>query len=132
MGDKTPADLCVIAATDLKVDNSSLTGESEPQERKAVVSGPTVRAVEAENLVFNSTSIVSGEAWGGGSSFVSYPPLRLPSLLVVVRTGDHTFIGQSGSGSFELVLSFALQVKLQSSPLVNLTTRVHYQSKCTS
>jgi sodium/potassium-transporting ATPase subunit alpha len=77
MGDKTPADLCVIAATDLKVDNSSLTGEAEPQERKAVVSGPTVRAVEAENLVFNSTSIVSGEAWG-----------------VVVRTGDHTFIGQ--------------------------------------
>ncbi|PVF94418.1 aminophospholipid-transporting P-type ATPase [Serendipita vermifera] len=76
-GDKTPADLVLIASTDLKVDNSSLTGESEPQERHASPNGSQARPVEAENLVFNSTLIVNGEGWG-----------------VVVRTGDHTLIGQ--------------------------------------
>ncbi|RPD59319.1 aminophospholipid-transporting P-type ATPase [Lentinus tigrinus ALCF2SS1-7] len=76
-GDKTPADLILFAASDLKVDNSSLTGESEPQERLARPAGVEHRPVEAENLLFNSTLIVNGEGWG-----------------VVVRTGDHTMIGQ--------------------------------------
>ncbi|PPQ63350.1 hypothetical protein CVT24_006723 [Panaeolus cyanescens] len=79
-GDKTPADLVLFSSTDLKVDNSSLTGESEPQERFAAPHGSKLRAVEAENLAFNSTLIVNGEAWG-----------------IVVRTGDHTFIGQIAS-----------------------------------
>ena len=73
----------MISATDLKVDNSSLTGESEPQERFPLPDGSTHRAVEAENLVilicyltspnlssfkvFNSTLIVNGEGWGGKS-----------------------------------------------------------------
>jgi len=77
MGDKTPADLVLFNATDLKIDNSSLTGESEPQERIALPDGSRNRPVEAENLVFNSTLVVSGEAYG-----------------LVVRTGDHTLIGQ--------------------------------------
>jgi sodium/potassium-transporting ATPase subunit alpha len=54
MGDKTPADLIIFNATDLKVDNSSLTGESEPQERLALPDGSTNRPVEAENLVFST------------------------------------------------------------------------------
>ncbi|KAF7799696.1 hypothetical protein EIP86_010938 [Pleurotus ostreatoroseus] len=77
VGDKTPADLIIFSSTDLKVDNSSLTGESEPQERQAKPDGADVRLVEAENLLFNSTLVVNGEGWG-----------------VVVRTGDHTMIGQ--------------------------------------
>ncbi|VDC02481.1 unnamed protein product [Peniophora sp. CBMAI 1063] len=77
VGDKTPADCVIISATDLKVDNSSLTGESEPQERMAKPNGMSCRAVEAENVAFNSTLIVNGEAYG-----------------VVIRTGDHTLIGQ--------------------------------------
>ncbi|KAF7974995.1 hypothetical protein HWV62_10595 [Athelia sp. TMB] len=77
VGDKTPADLILFAATDLKVDNSSLTGESEPQERHPLPDGSKSRPVEAENLVFNSTLVVNGEGWG-----------------IVVRTGDHTLIGQ--------------------------------------
>ncbi|KAF5349512.1 hypothetical protein D9756_009023 [Leucocoprinus leucothites] len=76
-GDKTPADLLVFAASELKVDNSSLTGESEPQERFPMPHGSKLRPAEAENLVFNSTLVVNGEAWG-----------------IVVRTGDATFIGQ--------------------------------------
>ncbi|KAJ4475627.1 aminophospholipid-transporting P-type ATPase [Lentinula aciculospora] len=77
VGDKTPADMIVFSATDLKVDNSSLTGESEPQERRALSNGSSSRPVEAENLVFNSTLVVNGEGWG-----------------IVVRTGDNTLIGQ--------------------------------------
>ncbi|OBZ75130.1 Potassium-transporting ATPase alpha chain 2 [Grifola frondosa] len=64
-GDKTPADLVLFAASDLKVDNSSLTGESEPQERLARPTGTDARPVEADNLLFNSTLIVNGEGWGG-------------------------------------------------------------------
>ncbi|KAF8968280.1 aminophospholipid-transporting P-type ATPase [Flammula alnicola] len=79
-GDKTPADLVLFSAVDMKVDNSSLTGESEPQERRALADGSKKRPVEADNLVFNSTLVVNGEGWG-----------------VVVRTGDHTFIGQIAS-----------------------------------
>lgn len=77
VGDKTPADLVLFAATDLKIDNSSLTGESEPQERQQKPDGADQRPVEAENLIFNSTLVVNGEGWG-----------------IVVRTGDHTLIGQ--------------------------------------
>jgi magnesium-transporting ATPase (P-type) len=51
VGDKTPADLLIFASTDLKVDNSSLTGESEPQERGPNHKGTDARPVEAENLV---------------------------------------------------------------------------------
>ncbi|TFK25780.1 aminophospholipid-transporting P-type ATPase [Coprinopsis marcescibilis] len=76
-GDKTPADLVLFSSSDLKVDNSSLTGESEPQERHPLPKGSTHRAVEAENLIFNSTLVVNGEGWG-----------------IVVKTGDHTMIGQ--------------------------------------
>jgi sodium/potassium-transporting ATPase subunit alpha len=51
VGDKTPADLLIFSATDLKVDNSSLTGESEAQERGPNLKGTGQRPVEAENLV---------------------------------------------------------------------------------
>ncbi|KNZ44478.1 hypothetical protein VP01_911g1 [Puccinia sorghi] len=77
MGDKVPADMVLFSSSDVKVDNSSLTGESEPQERAVLLEGDPVRPVEARNLLFNSTLVVSGEGFG-----------------IVVRTGDHTFIGQ--------------------------------------
>lgn len=58
MGDKTPADVILFSGTDLKVDNSSLTGESEPVERDPQPTGSKQhRAVEAENLLFNSTLV---------------------------------------------------------------------------
>jgi sodium/potassium-transporting ATPase subunit alpha len=55
VGDKTPADLILFAATEIKVDNSSLTGEAEPQERHPVPDGSKHRPVEAENVVCCST-----------------------------------------------------------------------------
>ncbi|GFH25426.1 cation_ATPase_N domain-containing protein, partial [Haematococcus lacustris] len=112
-GDQVPADLRVVAAYNLQVDNSALTGESEAQERgveleasglatesvapatpsnrgagepagdavaiaiKTAPSGPRTPAIEASNLLFFSTIVVSGHGRG-----------------VVVGTGDNTVMGQ--------------------------------------
>lgn len=78
MGDKTPADILVFSSSDCHVDNSSLTGESEPQER--VRDNDMNNPLEATNLMFNSTLVVSGEAYG-----------------IVIRTGDGTVLGQIAS-----------------------------------
>ncbi|TPX31362.1 hypothetical protein SmJEL517_g05314 [Synchytrium microbalum] len=75
LGDKVPADIYVFNAGDFKVDNSSLTGESEPQDR--VAHNTHTNPLEATNLAFNGTLAVAGEAYG-----------------VVVRTGDNTVLGQ--------------------------------------
>ena len=57
-GDRIPADIRVIEARQFKVDNSSLTGESEPQSR-----GPEFtndNPLETKNLAFFSTNAVEG------------------------------------------------------------------------
>ncbi|CAG8467720.1 18245_t:CDS:2 [Acaulospora morrowiae] len=75
MGDKVPADLFVFFANDMKVDNSTLTGEADPQERKR--DNDQKNPLEATNLCFNGTLVVSGEGYG-----------------IVIRTGDNTVLGQ--------------------------------------
>ncbi|KAJ1929419.1 hypothetical protein IWQ60_001164 [Tieghemiomyces parasiticus] len=74
-GDKVPADLYIFAANELKVDNSSLTGESEPQSRRP--HNDMTNCLEATNLVFNGTLAVAGEGYG-----------------IVICTGDNTVLGQ--------------------------------------
>ncbi|PAV77191.1 hypothetical protein WR25_11642 [Diploscapter pachys] len=70
-GDKVPADIRVTQARGLKVDNSSLTGESEPQSR-----GPQFTSqnpLETKNIVLFSTNVLEGSGEG-----------------IVVLTGDRT------------------------------------------
>ncbi|KER33797.1 hypothetical protein T265_12551 [Opisthorchis viverrini] len=74
-GDRVPADLRVIYASNLKVDNSSLTGESEPQTRSTQCT--QVNPLETKNLLFFSTNVVEGSGRG-----------------VVVRTGNDTVMGR--------------------------------------
>ncbi|CAG5099506.1 Oidioi.mRNA.OKI2018_I69.XSR.g16556.t1.cds [Oikopleura dioica] len=74
-GNRVPADLRVISVASLKVDNSSLTGESEPQTRDAEVS--KVEALEARNIAFFSTNALEGSARG-----------------IVIRCGDDTVMGR--------------------------------------
>ncbi|KTF75834.1 hypothetical protein cypCar_00028623 [Cyprinus carpio] len=57
-GDRIPADLRVISAHGCKVDNSSLTGESEPQTRSPDFSNEN--PLETRNIAFFSTNCVEG------------------------------------------------------------------------
>jgi len=77
-GDSVPADIRVITCSgDFKVENSSLTGEPEPQKRAAEPE-PELRApLESKNIAFYTTSCVEGSCQG-----------------LVIRTGDRTVIGQ--------------------------------------
>ena len=74
-GDKIPADLRMVQVASMKVDNSSLTGESEPQSRDPADSNATV--LEAKNIAFFSTNCVEGSGRG-----------------IVIRCGDNTVMGR--------------------------------------
>jgi len=74
-GDRIPADLRILEAKGLKVDNSSLTGESEPQSRSPEFTHEN--PLETKNLAFFSTNAVEGTAKG-----------------MVVNIGDNTVMGR--------------------------------------
>ncbi|VDO99853.1 unnamed protein product [Soboliphyme baturini] len=57
-GDRIPADIRLISSFGLKVDNSSLTGESEPQSRSTEFT--SVNPLETANLAFFSTNAMEG------------------------------------------------------------------------
>uniref|UniRef100_A0A672RYH0 Sodium/potassium-transporting ATPase subunit alpha n=1 Tax=Sinocyclocheilus grahami TaxID=75366 RepID=A0A672RYH0_SINGR len=77
-GDKIPADLRIISAHGCKVDNSSLTGESEPQSRTPDFSHEN--PLETRNIAFFSTNCVEGTGRG-----------------IVINTGDCTVMGRIAS-----------------------------------
>ncbi len=61
-GDKVPADCRILEQNLLKADNSSLTGESEPQLRKTVCTSDKI--LESRNMLFSGTLIQSGNGKG--------------------------------------------------------------------
>ncbi|XP_018416834.1 PREDICTED: potassium-transporting ATPase alpha chain 2-like [Nanorana parkeri] len=89
-GDKIPADLRILESQGCKVDNSSLTGESEAQPRG--VDCTDENPLETKNLGFYSTTCLEGTASG-----------------IVINTGDHTVIGR--------IASLASQVGDQKTPI---------------
>merc|ERR1712115_422579 len=74
-GDRIPADLRVLESKGFKVDNSSLTGESEPQTRSPEFTHDN--PLETRNIGFFSTNAVEGTAVG-----------------MVVNIGDNTVMGR--------------------------------------
>ncbi|KAK7482080.1 hypothetical protein BaRGS_00026664 [Batillaria attramentaria] len=74
-GDRIPADIRVIRAHGFKVDNSSLTGESEPQLRTPEFTHEN--PLETRNIAFFSTSALEGTCRG-----------------IIVKTGDNTVMGR--------------------------------------
>ncbi|XP_030634863.1 sodium/potassium-transporting ATPase subunit alpha-1-like [Chanos chanos] len=77
-GDRIPADLRIISSTNCKVDNSSLTGESEPQTRSPGLTHEN--PLETRNIAFFSTNCLEGTARG-----------------IVINTGDNTVMGRIAS-----------------------------------
>lgn len=75
LGDKLPADIRLVSNQKLKVDNSPLTGESEPIGR--TVECTDDNPLETKNLAFFGTLAVDGTCTG-----------------VVVNTGDSTVFGR--------------------------------------
>merc|ERR1712127_1064992 len=74
-GDRRPADLRVLESRGFKVDNSSLTGEFEPQSRSPEFTHEN--PLETKNLAFFSTNAVEGTCVG-----------------MVVNIGDNTVMGR--------------------------------------
>lgn len=76
-GDKIPADCRVLTCQNLKIDESVLTGESNPAEKQVLVLEGNCPLAEQKNMLFSGTNVVSGRA-----------------SAVVVRTALETEIGQ--------------------------------------
>lgn len=85
-GDRIPADVRIIEARGFKVDNSSLTGESEPQSRGAEFTNEN--PLETKNLAFFSTNAVEGTAKGivicCGDNTVRIISNLVPASLIVI------------------------------------------------
>lgn len=75
-GEKIPADLRIIESQEMKVDNSSLTGESDPLLRTIECTDPQ-KILETKNVAFFGTLCKEGEGKG-----------------IVFHVGDRTIIGQ--------------------------------------
>lgn len=74
-GDKIPADGRVIEENSLKVDNSPITGEAEPQLRSLDCTHPSI--LECRNMVFSGTLVQTGNG-----------------KAIVIGTGSDTQIGK--------------------------------------
>jgi magnesium-transporting ATPase (P-type) len=79
-GEKVPADLRIIQCSNLKVDNSSLTGEAEPLSRTVEMTHEN--PMETKNIAFYGTFFTEGSGKG-----------------VVFQTGDRTFLGTIASAA---------------------------------
>ncbi|MDO8589247.1 MAG: magnesium-translocating P-type ATPase [Armatimonadota bacterium] len=76
-GDMVPADVRVLSAKDLFLNQSALTGESLPVERKADATSADLRnPLELPNICFLGSNVESGTA-----------------TAVVIHTGDKTYFG---------------------------------------
>ncbi|XP_064441843.1 potassium-transporting ATPase alpha chain 2-like [Mirounga angustirostris] len=94
-GDQIPADIRLLSVQGCKVDNSSLTGESEPQPRSSEFTHDS--PLETKNIGFYSTTCLEGTATG-----------------MVINTGDRTIIGQiaslaSGVGNEKTPIAIEIQ-----------------------
>lgn len=77
-GEKVSADARVVISQGLKINESSLTGESEPVYKSTeIIDGDNLATAEQKNMVFKGTSIVSGNG-----------------KTIVVATGVSTVIGK--------------------------------------
>ena len=76
-GDKVPADLRLVDARNLRMEEAALTGESVPAEKATAPIPAKATVGDRENMAFSGTLVVSGRATG-----------------IVVATGSRTELGR--------------------------------------
>ncbi|SES30882.1 cation-transporting P-type ATPase [Salipaludibacillus aurantiacus] len=76
-GDKIPADIRLLSADNLKVEEAALTGESTSAEKSTDVLDEDTVLGDRENMAFSGTSVTSGSGHG-----------------IVTATGENTEIGK--------------------------------------
>ncbi|HZV50639.1 MAG TPA: cation-transporting P-type ATPase [Candidatus Dormibacteraeota bacterium] len=102
-GDRVSADARLVEATELRVDESSLTGEAHPVQKSAQPERGRLRTVlEAHNLLFAGSTVVAGAARG-----------------VVISTGMGTEFGR--------IATLTQSVRQEPSPLQKEVGRVARQ-----
>ncbi|KAL4501755.1 hypothetical protein ABPG73_019892 [Tetrahymena malaccensis] len=94
-GQKIPADIRLIQVNEMKVDNSALTGESEPQTRSTICSHPE-SLLETANVAFFGTLCKEGQGTG-----------------IVIQIGDKTTLGEiAGMAQSEKKTKTPLRIEL--------------------
>ena len=92
MGERVPADISIVEATSLQVDEAPLTGESSPVDKAPGPLPPGTSLAERSNMVFAGTTVVNGRGRG-----------------VVVSTGMKT--------EFGLIAGLSQRVRAEATPL---------------
>jgi Ca2+-transporting ATPase len=96
-GDKIPADACLISVESLKVDESALTGESEPiMKALDVLSHEDLQPADQKNMVFSGTYVIGGQG-----------------RAVIVSTGIATVIGAISTKLQELNTEVPLKKNIE-------------------
>lgn len=99
-GDKIPADARLIEARNFRTQESSLTGESLPEDKNTEVLIEEISIADRKNMVFMSTIAVSGSA-----------------KAVVIYTGSSTEVGKIASSIQEIDVDEVSHFKKKSSQL---------------
>ncbi len=94
-GERVPADARLLLTDDLQVNESSLTGESNPAHKSIKAIEKKVQVYEQKNMLFQGTFVISGTA-----------------TAVVVATGSQTEFGKIAALATEENSRSSLQVKI--------------------
>ncbi|MDO4871898.1 MAG: cation-transporting P-type ATPase [bacterium] len=95
-GDKIPADGRILASDSLRVDESMLTGESEPiSKTKKALKQENLEAYQQENMVFQGSFVISGNA-----------------EIAITATGMRTEFGKLAKLSTEISTQSPVQIKI--------------------
>ncbi len=102
MGDKIPADVRLLEVMNLRVDESSLTGESQPVRKDPKVIEKDAALADRRNTVFSGTIATYGRGLG-----------------IVAATGIHTQIGK--------IAKMLTEIEEAETPLQKKMSKVGYQ-----
>jgi len=92
-GEKIPADARIISSNSLKIEEASITGESEPILKfSGIIKNTGVSVADQKNMVFRGTNVVAGLG-----------------RAIIIATGEKTFIGKI----FEKVVSINTDIPLK-------------------